>query len=81
MLAIYDKPDPLEGPYFEESLYVTPSRHARGDLERVVETLERSISALGLSYGPVHAELRFDATGAILPVAITREGVLRDAVK
>ncbi len=60
VLAIFDKPDPLEGPYFEETLYVTPSRLPEavlGELERHAAGAAR---ALGLHDGPVHAELRVD---------------------
>ena len=61
VLAIFDKPDPLEGPYFEETLYVTPSRlpaAVLGEVERITAAAAR---ALGLREGPVHAELRVDA--------------------
>jgi biotin carboxylase len=57
VLAVFDKPDPLDGPYFEETLYVTPSRVA-GDA--VAAETERAARALGLREGPVHAELRLD---------------------
>ena len=60
VLAIFDKPDPLEGPYFEETLYVTPSRlpaAVQAEIERITA---QSASALGLREGPIHAELRVD---------------------
>jgi biotin carboxylase len=60
VLAIFDKPDPLEGPYFEETIYVTPSRLAPDQLRRVEETASAAAAALGLLEGPVHAELRVD---------------------
>jgi biotin carboxylase len=59
-LAVFDKPDPLEGPYFEETIYVTPSRlpeDAHAAVERLVAT---AASAVGLREGPVHAEVRLD---------------------
>src|SRR5204863_4773385 len=60
VLAVFDKPDPLEGPYFEETLYVAPSR-LRGDVLAEVEAVTaRAAQALGLREGPVHAELRVD---------------------
>ncbi len=70
VLAIFDKPDPLEGPYFEETIYVTPSRAGR-DVERaLIAAVQRAVTALGLTRGPVHAELRYDGTHAwILEVA------------
>jgi biotin carboxylase len=61
-LAVFDKPDPLDGPYFEETIYVTPSRlpdATRADVERVVA---RGAAAIGLTEGPVHAEVRVDDT-------------------
>jgi biotin carboxylase len=60
ILALFDKPDPLEGPYFEETIYVTPSRLAARRQEAVVAATQRGIEALGLSHGPIHAELRLD---------------------
>jgi len=58
VLAIFDKPDPLVGPYFAETIYVTPSRHPAAVRRSVVRETERACNALGLSEGPVHAELR-----------------------
>jgi biotin carboxylase len=64
VLAIFDKPDPLDGPYFEETIYLTPSRLPQQDQRRVVESTRVAASALGLREGPVHAELRLNAEGA-----------------
>jgi biotin carboxylase len=58
VLAVFDKPDPLEGPYFEETLYVTPSRLSGDLLAEVAGVTSRACAALGLTEGPVHAELR-----------------------
>jgi biotin carboxylase len=58
VLAIFDKPDPLEGPYFEETLYVTPSRLPTAVLAEVRTVTASAAEALGLREGPVHAELR-----------------------
>jgi hypothetical protein len=69
VLAIFDKPDPLEGPYFEESIYVTPSRLAAADQQGVEATLLRSIRALGLTHGSVHAEFRLNEKG-VWPIEI-----------
>jgi len=63
-LAIFDKPDPLEGPFFEESIYVTPSRESPEVQRSLVETAARASHALGLRHGPVHAELRHNGEGA-----------------
>lgn len=58
VLAVFDKPDPLEGPFFEETIYVTPSRAPRARLAALADAVERAASALGLEHGPVHAECR-----------------------
>jgi biotin carboxylase len=57
-LALFDKPDPLDGPFFEETIYVTPSRLPAQAQERVAATVARAARAMGLTGGPVHAELR-----------------------
>ncbi len=59
-LAIFDKPDPLVGPYFEETIYTTPSRMATPRLDRIKRVAEQACRAIGLAEGPVHAELRDD---------------------
>ncbi len=58
VLAVFDKPDPLEGPYFAETIYVTPSRLDDQVQSRVAAHVEKAAAALGLREGPVHAELR-----------------------
>jgi biotin carboxylase len=63
VLAIFDKPDPLDGPYFEETIYVTPSRHPSPTRAGVEKLTARAAGALGLREGPVHAELRLGVTG------------------
>jgi biotin carboxylase len=62
ILAVFDKPDPLDGPYFEETIYVTPSRLEPDALARVEALTAEGARALGLSEGPVHAELRVDGS-------------------
>ena len=57
-LAVFDKPDPLEGPYFTETHYVTPSRLPEEVLVEIEAAAERAASALGIVRGPAHAELR-----------------------
>jgi biotin carboxylase len=70
VLALFDKPEPLEGPYFEESIYVTPSRLPSGVQEQIFRCAADSVRALGLSEGPVHAEFRLNDDGPwILEVA------------
>ena len=69
-LALFDKPDPLEGPFFEETLYVTPSRLPADVQARITDVTASACAALGLREGPVHAELRVNGEGAwILEVA------------
>jgi biotin carboxylase len=58
VLAIFDKPDPLEGPFFEETIYLTPSRLAPETQRQIRRCAERSVRALGLTDGPLHAEFR-----------------------
>ena len=60
-IAIFDKPDPMEGPFFEETIYVTPSREPAEVQAALIETTARAAAALGLRHGPVHAELRYNA--------------------
>ena len=62
-LAIFDKPDPLEGPYFEETIYVTPSRLPAETQAAIRDCAQRSVAALGLVTGPVHAEFRVNEDG------------------
>jgi biotin carboxylase len=63
VLALFDKPDPLEGPYFEETIYVTPSRLDPETRERIAQVAAHGALALGLRDGPVHAELRVNESG------------------
>jgi biotin carboxylase len=58
ILAIFDKPDPLEGPYFEETIYVTPSRLPESQQRAIERCAVAAVRAIGLSHGPVHAEFR-----------------------
>lgn len=70
MLALFDKPDPLDGPFFEETYYITPSRHAPAIQDAIRRTVEAACRAYGLREGPVHAECRINENGAwILEVA------------
>lgn len=63
VLALFDKPDPLEGPFFEETIYVTPSRVAPDVQLDLTRCAERAAQALGLERGPVHVELRHNGDG------------------
>jgi biotin carboxylase len=63
VICIFDKPDPLEGPYFEESIYTTPSRLPEEWKSELRRTVQRAVSAIGLRWGPVHAEARLNDQG------------------
>jgi len=70
VLAIFDKPDPLEGPFFEETYYITPSRHAAATRQEIIQCVRDACDGLGLREGPVHAEVRIGKSGcAIIEVA------------
>lgn len=63
-LAMFDKPDPLNGPYFEETIYVTPSRLPDDTQHAILKVAADACRALGLRHGPVHAEVRVDTDAA-----------------
>ncbi|MEO8679183.1 MAG: ATP-grasp domain-containing protein [Vicinamibacterales bacterium] len=70
VLAIFDKPDPLEGPFFEETTYVTPSRASGATLDAITRAVTAAATAIGLHHGSVHAECRVAADGVyVLEVA------------
>ena len=70
VLAIFDKPDPLDGPFFEETIYVTPSRLPRSVQALATERVREGCAAYGLTEGPVHAELRIhDGDAWIIEIA------------
>jgi hypothetical protein len=63
VLALFDKPDPLDGPFFEETIYLTPSREPAAVRNAVFDTTQRAVAALGLTDGPIHAEMRVNDAG------------------
>jgi phosphoribosylaminoimidazole carboxylase (NCAIR synthetase) len=63
VLAVFDKPDPLDGPFFEETIYVTPSSVPAGLQSAIKDCADRAVRALGIVDGPVHAELRYNERG------------------
>ena len=70
VLAIFDKPDPLNGPFFEETYYLTPTSFSRKIQQEIKQTVFESCQAYGLNEGPVHAECRINENGVwILEVA------------
>jgi biotin carboxylase len=66
ILAIFDKPDPLDGPFFEETIYVTPSRRPPDDQPEIESCVRSAVEALGLNHGPIHAEVRLTPDGCRL---------------
>ena len=75
VLAIIDKPDPLEGPFFEETLYVTPSRHDPIVQQRATELMESVVDAIGLTTGPVHGEIRITPEGECYLIEIAARSI------
>jgi biotin carboxylase len=76
-LAVFDKPDPLDGPAFEETIYVTPSRLASRDLDAALAAVAAAVAALGLVDGPIHAEVRVhDGRAVVIEVAARTIGGL-----
>ncbi|MBA3303223.1 MAG: ATP-grasp domain-containing protein, partial [Acidimicrobiia bacterium] len=70
-----DKPDPLDGPYFEETIYVTPSRHPATVLADLHDTVGRATAAIGLVEGPVHAEARITPTGEVVVLEVAARSI------
>jgi biotin carboxylase len=66
VLAIFDKPDPLDGPFFEETIYTTPSRASAETQQAIIVTTRAAVKALGLSHGPIHAEMRVNESGVFM---------------
>jgi hypothetical protein len=75
-LSIFDKPDPLDGPFFEETIYVTPSRLPPAMQQQILQTTAAAALALGLRHGPVHAELRLGRSPVVIEVAARSIGGL-----
>ena len=75
ILAIFDKPDPLEGPFFEETIYVTPSRLPDETQNRIREETTRAARAIRLREGPLHAELRINDAGEIRVIDVASRAI------
>ncbi|MEE8110896.1 MAG: ATP-grasp domain-containing protein [bacterium] len=73
-LALFDKPDPLDGPFFEETIYVTPSRIPRGTQKEIFDCAARTAEAVGLREGPTHAEFRVNDNG-VWPIEIAARSI------
>ncbi len=74
VLALFDKPDPLEGPFFEETIYVTPSRLPANVREAVFDCAACTAEAIGLREGPVHAEVRINDRG-VWPIELAARSI------
>ena len=66
LLVIFDKPEPLTGPYFEETYYLTPTRLDAQARQQLIDEVEKCCKAYGLEHGPVHAEARITSSRVIL---------------
>ena len=75
VLALFDKPDPLDGPFFEETIYTTPSRLPAEEQNAISEVAARAAAALGLRHGPVHAELRVPPGGGPVMVELAARSI------
>ena len=75
VLAVFDKPDPLDGPFFEETIYVTPSRQPLAVVTEIETTASQAAAALGLCEGPVHVELRIGSGGAVTVLEIAARSI------
>jgi hypothetical protein len=75
VLALIDKPVPLVGPFFEETMFVSPSRQPSDVQDRVVATVRGAVVAIGLSTGPVHAEVRIDSNGTVWIIEIAARSI------
>jgi biotin carboxylase len=75
VLAVFDKPDPMDGPFFEETIYVTPSRQPASVLADLEATAARAAAALGLREAPGHAELRIGTAGALMILELAARSI------
>lgn len=66
VLTLFDKPDPLDGPYFEETIYLTPSRLAAAQQQAITRSVATACAAMGLTHGAIHAEMRINDGGVWL---------------
>ena len=69
VLALFDKPDPLDGPFFEETIYVTPSSRRRASRRRSWRP-SREPPRPSVSHGPIHAECRVNDQGGVFVLEV-----------
>lgn len=75
VLAVIDKPDPLEGPFFEETMFVTPSRHPGHIQEAAIALVQEATTSLDLQIGPVHAEVRIPSDGPVKLIELAARSI------
>jgi hypothetical protein len=75
ILAVIDKPDPLDGPFFAETMFVTPSRHPADIQDEAVALIADAARALGLRVGPIHAEVRIPPDGPAQLIEIAARSI------
>ena len=64
-ITIFDKPDPLTGPYFAETIYVTPTALSDELQLSIKKVIQKACLAYGLRSGAIHAECRIDSENRI----------------
>jgi len=75
VLALIDKPVPLVGPFFEETMFVSPSGHSKETTDRVIERVAEAVEAIGLVTGPVHAEVRISEDGDVYIIEVAARSI------
>ncbi len=75
ILAVFEKPDPLDGPYFAETIYITPPRLDTENLTNLEDTVLKCIVALGVKEGPIHMELRLTPSFTWVPIDIAARSI------
>jgi hypothetical protein len=65
-IIIFGKPNPLEGPFFEETIYIAPPDLEIGVKRNMIEVVRRACAVYGLEHGPIHAECRVNEAGVWL---------------
>ena len=75
ILAIFDKPDPLEGPFFEETIYVTPAEIDAARRKAIARGVERAVRAVGLVDGPTHIDLRVDDDNEVFVIEVDARSI------
>lgn len=75
VLVIFEKPDPLVGPFFAETIYVTPPHLTDSQLEALHSVIQKCIRALSINNGPLHLELRLTSANDWVPIDIASRSI------